>query len=39
MNLQASVLATPPPPPIPVLGDPLRPEQLEAALRDFSRYY
>jgi len=39
MNLHASVLSTPPPAPIPSLTEPLRPEQLEAALRDFSRAY
>ena len=39
MNLHASVLATPPPAPIPSLTETLQPEQLEAALRDFSRAY
>lgn len=37
--LHASELAAPPPPPIPVLDQPLAPESLEAALRAFSSSY
>jgi len=37
--LHASVLAAPPPPPIPALQQPLAPEELAAALRAFSGSY
>src|SRR6059036_1520072 len=38
-TLQASVLAAPPPPPIPALREPLAPDALAAALRAFSGCY
>ena len=38
-TLQASVLSAPPPPPIPVLLQPLAPDDLAAALRSFSGSY
>src|SRR5438876_6358155 len=38
-TLQASVLSAPPPPPIPLLTQPLAPGELAAALRAFSGSY
>src|SRR2546425_13231000 len=38
-TLQASVLAAPPPPPIPALREPVAPDALAAALRAFSGCY